>query len=310
MAPLDPDAVAAVLEQLCPAPRDPDELHDLLLSLVACRPYGPWQEWFAALAADGRATELDGCWVATERREAATALGTDDEAAAACVGRAPAAGRAGDGRRARGRRTAATGCAPGCAALRGAGTHRAGPAGGYGRGDRAARRALVRAPPAGPAARGRPAAPARPGRGGAHLGLRAVLDPLAARHAGVPARGPGRAARGVGAVGGDRGAGGGVGGPGSPAARPRLRPALARRAVPVGRGGLGAAHAAGRADRAQRHTVARHAARLRQCATSWCRCCAPCGPGRRRPSPRWVRGPTCSPRCAPAAPASGPSSPR
>jgi ATP-dependent Lhr-like helicase len=85
LAPLDPDAVAAVLEQLCPAPRDPDELHDLLLSLVACRPHAPWAEWFAALAADGRAGELDGCWVATERREAAAALGTDDEAAAACV---------------------------------------------------------------------------------------------------------------------------------------------------------------------------------------------------------------------------------
>jgi ATP-dependent Lhr-like helicase len=85
MAPLDPDAVAAVLEQLCPAPRDPDELHDLLLSLVACRPYAPWEEWFAALAADGRAGEVDGCWVATERREAAAALGTDDEAAAACA---------------------------------------------------------------------------------------------------------------------------------------------------------------------------------------------------------------------------------
>jgi ATP-dependent Lhr-like helicase len=85
MAPLDPDAVAVVLEQLCPAPRDPDELHDLLLSLVACRPHAPWRDWFAALAADGRAAEVDGCWVATERREAADALGTDDEAAAACA---------------------------------------------------------------------------------------------------------------------------------------------------------------------------------------------------------------------------------
>ena len=85
MAPLDPDAVAAVLEQLCPAPRDADELHDLLLSLVACRPHEPWRDWFTALAADGRAAELEGCWVATERSEAAAALGTDDEAAAACV---------------------------------------------------------------------------------------------------------------------------------------------------------------------------------------------------------------------------------
>jgi ATP-dependent Lhr-like helicase len=85
LAPLDPEAVATVLEQLCPAPRDPDELHDLLLTLVACRPHAPWAEWFDALEADGRAGVLDGCWVATERREKAAALGTDDEAAAACA---------------------------------------------------------------------------------------------------------------------------------------------------------------------------------------------------------------------------------
>jgi ATP-dependent Lhr-like helicase len=85
LAALDPEAVAAVLEQICPQPRDPDELHDLLLSLVACRPFAPWSDWHAALVADGRASELDGCWVATERREAAAALATDDDAAAACL---------------------------------------------------------------------------------------------------------------------------------------------------------------------------------------------------------------------------------
>jgi ATP-dependent Lhr-like helicase len=85
MAALDPEAVAVVLEQVCPQPRDPDELHDLLLSLVACRPFAPWADWYAALAADGRASELDDCWVATERREAAAVLDTDDEAAAACL---------------------------------------------------------------------------------------------------------------------------------------------------------------------------------------------------------------------------------
>ncbi|HEY1650555.1 MAG TPA: DEAD/DEAH box helicase, partial [Acidimicrobiales bacterium] len=85
MAALDPEAVATVLEQLCPAPRDPDELHDLLLTLVACRPHAPWAPWFDALVADGRASVLDGCWVATERRDVAAALDTDDEAAAACA---------------------------------------------------------------------------------------------------------------------------------------------------------------------------------------------------------------------------------
>ena len=39
--------------------------------------------------------------------------------------------------------------------------------------------------------------------------------------------------------------------------------ALARRAVPVRRDRVGTPHAAGRADRAQRHTLAGHAARLR-----------------------------------------------
>ena len=75
-----------VLEQVCPQPRSEDELHDLLLSLVAARPHEDWAGWFAALVADGRAALVDGCWVATERRDAAASLGTDDDAAAACVG--------------------------------------------------------------------------------------------------------------------------------------------------------------------------------------------------------------------------------
>jgi ATP-dependent Lhr-like helicase len=83
---LDPEAVALVLEQVRPSLRSPDELHDLLLSLVACRPVPGWAIWFEVLVADGRAGVLDGCWVATEQRDAAAALHDDDEAAAACVG--------------------------------------------------------------------------------------------------------------------------------------------------------------------------------------------------------------------------------
>jgi ATP-dependent Lhr-like helicase len=83
---LDPAAVALVLEQLRPSLRSPDELHDLLLSLVACRPVPEWATWFEALAADGRALVVDGCWAATEQGEAAATLREDDEAAAACVG--------------------------------------------------------------------------------------------------------------------------------------------------------------------------------------------------------------------------------
>ena len=85
LAALDPDAVLAVLDQVCPRPRDRDELHDLLLSMVAARPVSQWGEWYDALAGEGRAARVGGNWVATERRGLAEALGTDDEAAAACV---------------------------------------------------------------------------------------------------------------------------------------------------------------------------------------------------------------------------------
>jgi ATP-dependent helicase Lhr and Lhr-like helicase len=85
LAPLDPDAVRVVLEHLAPDPRDADELHDLLLSLVMSRPVERWQPLFDALAAAGRATVIDGCWVPTERLAAASEMAVDDEAAAACV---------------------------------------------------------------------------------------------------------------------------------------------------------------------------------------------------------------------------------
>ncbi len=90
MAALDPDAVAAVLDQARPRPRDADELHDLLLSLVAARPCPEWSRWFDELVAEGRAGlleagDVEGVWVATERRDDAAALGSDDETAAACV---------------------------------------------------------------------------------------------------------------------------------------------------------------------------------------------------------------------------------
>ncbi len=74
-----------MLDQVRPRLRNPDELHDLLLSLVAARPCPEWAQWYDALAADGRASRVDDCWVATERRQAALALGDDDDAAADCV---------------------------------------------------------------------------------------------------------------------------------------------------------------------------------------------------------------------------------
>jgi ATP-dependent Lhr-like helicase len=84
LAPFHPDAVAAVLDQVCPRPRDADELHDLLLSLVRCRPVDAWQQWYETLEAAGRASVVDGDWVATERR-AASSIADDDEAAAECA---------------------------------------------------------------------------------------------------------------------------------------------------------------------------------------------------------------------------------
>ncbi len=83
---LDPDAVSLVLDQVRPRPRNADELHDLLLSLVACRPVPEWRTWFDALVQAGRAACIGECWVATEQTDAAAALQEDDEAAAACVG--------------------------------------------------------------------------------------------------------------------------------------------------------------------------------------------------------------------------------
>ncbi len=85
LGPLDDEAVQAVLDQVRPAPRTPDELHDLLLSLVRARPVPAWQQWFDALVADGRAGLVGDDWAATERRAWAESLTDDDEAAAECV---------------------------------------------------------------------------------------------------------------------------------------------------------------------------------------------------------------------------------
>jgi ATP-dependent Lhr-like helicase len=93
LGPLDPPAVAEVLDQVRPAPRDPDELHDLLLSLVRCRPVAAWAPWFGVLEGAGRAGSVEGDWAATERRQLAEAVGgrtgpglpDPDTAAAECV---------------------------------------------------------------------------------------------------------------------------------------------------------------------------------------------------------------------------------
>jgi ATP-dependent Lhr-like helicase len=75
---LDAEAIARVRDEAKPAPRDAEELHDTLASLVASRPHKAWAEDFAHLVATGRAAELridaERLWVVTEQRAAAEAL--------------------------------------------------------------------------------------------------------------------------------------------------------------------------------------------------------------------------------------------
>jgi ATP-dependent Lhr-like helicase len=78
LAPLDDGAVAEVLDQVEPRPRTADELHDLLLSLVRCRPADAWRTWFVELEQAGRAGVVGGAWVPTERRAAAESIDAGD----------------------------------------------------------------------------------------------------------------------------------------------------------------------------------------------------------------------------------------
>ena len=94
LGPLDDRAVAEVLDQVRPRPRDADELHDLLLTVVLCRPVAAWDRWFIELQMDGRASLVGGSWAPTERLAMAHAvhrsltdpLAGGDEALAECVG--------------------------------------------------------------------------------------------------------------------------------------------------------------------------------------------------------------------------------
>lgn len=71
---LDPEAITAVRAEAMPDPRDPDELHDLLASLVLMRPEPAWQSWFDHLVENRRASvvvgwpDAESSWCAIERR--------------------------------------------------------------------------------------------------------------------------------------------------------------------------------------------------------------------------------------------------
>ena len=68
---LDAQAIETVAGECWPVVRDPDELHDALLTLVALPPVPEWAVWLDALASSGRAGVLrvgeTGLWVPTER---------------------------------------------------------------------------------------------------------------------------------------------------------------------------------------------------------------------------------------------------
>ena len=70
---LDPEAIERVREEARPQPRDPEEVHDALLGLIAVRAEdaGDWASWLDELAVAGRAavattTDGDRLWFAAE----------------------------------------------------------------------------------------------------------------------------------------------------------------------------------------------------------------------------------------------------
>ncbi len=75
---LDAAAIARVRDEARPEPRDSDELHDLLLNLVACSPSGEWGAWLDELITAGRAsvvqTQAGDLWFAAEHVRAVEEL--------------------------------------------------------------------------------------------------------------------------------------------------------------------------------------------------------------------------------------------
>ena len=67
MGALDPAAIQQVADESWPVVRDMDELHDALLTLILLPPVEQWQYFFDQLKAKGRASVVNGHWVATER---------------------------------------------------------------------------------------------------------------------------------------------------------------------------------------------------------------------------------------------------
>ena len=95
MGKLDPDAIAQVVDEVRPEPRNADEVHDLLFQSVLYRSNDAWADWFVSLLERDRvaSVDIDGTvwWLASENCERVTklldkadgnALESDDDAAA------------------------------------------------------------------------------------------------------------------------------------------------------------------------------------------------------------------------------------
>ena len=256
---LDPAAIERVIAQVRPEPRDADELHDLLMTVLAHRPEPDWQDMFGALVGAARAVTVRSpagpLWSAVERRPGGR--GAVPRRAGPARPPVPGAGRRDRRGCGRGRHAARPSGIPRPVhrrraerhdrAARRSGADRAGPAGGRGlRGPRQVHRAgcaggVLRPAAAGPGARLYPAAAAPRDRAGQRPGLHAVPAPLAARGPGHPARGPVRRDQRGRAVAGLRAGRRGLGEPRADGPGGRLPPGLAGRPVHLRAGQLGAA---------------------------------------------------------------------
>jgi ATP-dependent Lhr-like helicase len=78
---LDPEAIARVAEESWPLVRDPDELHDALLTLILLPPVEEWRGWFEELAHSRRVLTISrgaaAYWVAAERADIARRAADD-----------------------------------------------------------------------------------------------------------------------------------------------------------------------------------------------------------------------------------------
>ncbi len=74
---LDPEAIARVVAEAHPEPRDADELHDVLLGLVVAPLEDGWRGWLAELERTGRAATVRGLAFAAERARLVEALYPD-----------------------------------------------------------------------------------------------------------------------------------------------------------------------------------------------------------------------------------------